>query len=71
MSSVHSSFRTDLDFLLCPNEKVSKLLGVFQSEVIKMKEKILTANNCRGVRADKFCMLRLKTMSNLETGITM
>ena len=69
MSSIHPSFRTDLDFLLCPNEKLTKLLECNLGEVIKMKEKILDATNCKGVRADKLCDLRLTAMSNLETGI--
>lgn len=62
---------TSLDFVQSHNEKIANWIGCNVSEIIKMKEKILAANNSNPMRADRLCDNRLKSMAIIESGIVM
>lgn len=61
---------TSLDFLQYNNERLTSIMGITVSDVIKIKEKILESNNIQPLRADKLCDLRLQSTLLLASGIS-
>ena len=60
---------TPLDFVQCNNDRLASILGCNVSQVIKIHEKILAANNIQAVRSDQLLKARMKNTFIVETGI--
>ncbi len=60
---------TALDFVQYNNDKIANLIECNVSEIIKIKDVILTAHNCKPIRADKWCDMNLQTSDIFESGI--
>lgn len=60
---------TSLDFVQCNNERLANIMGCNVSQVVKIHEKILAANNSHAVRSDRLLNARMKNTSIIEIGI--
>ncbi|KAK4002568.1 hypothetical protein OUZ56_004383 [Daphnia magna] len=62
---------TSLDFVQYNNDKIANLIGQNVSEIIKIKDQILAANNSKSLRADKLYEIILKRTTIIKSGIDM
>ncbi|KAI9562068.1 putative RAD51D [Daphnia sinensis] len=62
---------TTLDFVQYNNDKIANLIGQNVSEIIKIKDQILAANNSKPLRADKLYEMILKRTTIIKSGIDM
>ncbi|XP_057364771.1 DNA repair protein RAD51 homolog 4-like [Daphnia carinata] len=60
---------TSLDFVQYNNDKIANLIGQNVSEIIKIKDQILAANNSKPLRGDKLYEMLLKRMTIITSGI--
>lgn len=58
-----------LDFVQYSNDKIANLIGQNVSEIIKIKDQILAANNSKPLRADKMYEIILKRTVIIKSGI--
>jgi len=61
--------KTSLDFVQTNNDKIAHMIGCNVSEIIKIKEAILSLNNSQATRGDKLYDVTLTTTTLVGTGI--
>ena len=64
-----SKITTSLEFVQCNNDKIASIIGCNVSEIIQLKQKILSVNSSKPLVADKLYEKHLRSTIVIKTGI--